>query len=126
MTASFSNSAYSLKLLAIRNLPCLSISHSVAPDKKNLTKSLAFLFVSGSVFNFSSKFVHSFCENPNKHPSSPLVIMNFYPRHSLNFAGIINLPLASRECSYSPISTLFHLTPFLNHFLPLLSTSIKL
>ncbi len=43
ITASFSNPAAILKLLGIRNLPCLSISHSVAPDKKNLTKFLAFL-----------------------------------------------------------------------------------
>ena len=54
MFISFSSVAYVLKLFGNKNLPCLSISHSTAPDKKNLTKSLAFLFVSGRVFNFSS------------------------------------------------------------------------
>ena len=102
ITTSFSSVATFLRLLDIKNLPCLSISHSIAPDKKNLTKSLAFLLVSGRVFNLVSKFSHSFCENPNKHPSKPLVIMNFSPISSLSFAGIINLPLASKECSYWP------------------------
>ena len=57
-----------------------------------------------SDISFSSKFNHSFCENANKHPSNPFVTMNFSPMSCLNFAGIINLPFASRECSYSPIS----------------------
>ena len=104
ITASFSRLAAFLKLFYIKNLPCLSISHSVAPDKKNLTKFLAFLSDNGSAFNLASKFNHSFCENANKHPSNPFVTMNFSPMSCLNLAGIINLPLTSRECSYSPIS----------------------
>ena len=72
--------------------------------RKNLTKFLAFLSESGNAFNFVSKFSHSFCENANKHPSNPFVTMNFSPMSCLNFAGIINLPFVSRECSYSPIS----------------------
>ena len=59
--ASFSRFAAVLKFVGIRNLPCLSISHSVAPDKKNLTKFLAFLSERGNAFNFVSKFNHSFC-----------------------------------------------------------------
>ena len=58
--SSFVISAYSLNVLTNKNLPCLSISHSVAPDRKNLTKSLAFLLVSGSSFNLLSKLDHSF------------------------------------------------------------------
>jgi len=77
--ASFSNAADSLKLFGIKKRPCLSISHSVAPDKKNLTKFLAFLSDNGKAFNFVSKFNHSFCENANKHPSNPFVKMNFSP-----------------------------------------------
>ena len=57
---SFVISAYSLNVLTNKNLPCLSISHSVAPDRKNLTKSLAFLLVSGSSFYLLSKLDHSF------------------------------------------------------------------
>ena len=57
--ASFSKFPAILKFVGIRNLPCLSISHSVAPDKKNLTKFLAFLSDSGKDFSFSSKFNHS-------------------------------------------------------------------
>ena len=104
ITVSFSKFAAVLRLFGIRNLPCLSNSHSVAHDKKNLTKFLAFLSESGNAFNFVSKFSHSFCENANKHPSNPFVTMNFSPMSCLNFAGIINLPFVSRECSYSPIS----------------------
>ena len=51
ITASFSSFAASRKLLGIKNRPCLSNSHSVAPDKKNLTKFLAFLSDKGSSFN---------------------------------------------------------------------------
>ena len=40
--ASFSNPATVLRFAGIKNLPCLSISHSVAPARKNLTKVLAF------------------------------------------------------------------------------------
>ena len=84
ITASFSSFAAVLRFPGIRNLPCLSISHSVAPDKKNLTKFLAFLSESGSVFNLASKFSHSFCEKANKHPSKPLVTMNFSPMSCLS------------------------------------------
>ena len=115
-------SAYALNVLTSKNLPCLSISHSVAPDRKNLTKSLAFLLVSGSSFNLLSKLDHSFWENTNKHPSNPYVIMNFSPISVRNFAGIINLPFPSSECSYSPINTWPHLTIFLPHFVPLSTT----
>lgn len=73
ITVSFSKFADILKLFGIKNLPCLSNSHSVAPDKKNLTKFLAFLSESGNDFNLVSKFNHSFCENANKHPSNPLL-----------------------------------------------------
>ena len=77
---------------------------------------------SGKDFNFVSKFNHSSCEKANKHPSNPFVITNFSPMSCLNFAGIINLPLASRECSYSPINNGHHLFPLLHHFVPLFST----
>ena len=77
ITTSFISSANSLKLLEIRNLPCLSISHSIAPAKKNLENALASLFEIGKVLSFCSKFVHSTNENANKHPSKPLVSMNF-------------------------------------------------
>src|SRR5699024_5465247 len=100
ITVSFSSPAAILKLFGNKNLPCLSISHSVAPDKKNLTKFLAFLSESGKAFNFVSKFIHSSCEDANKHPSKPFVTMNFSPLSCLSFTGILNLPLASRECSY--------------------------
>ena len=83
--ASFSSLADSLKFAGIKNLPCLSISHSVAPDRKNLTKFLAFLSDSGKVLSFVSKLFHSFCENTNKHPSKPFVIINFSPMSCLNF-----------------------------------------
>ena len=72
--------------------------------------------------NFVSKFFHSSIEKANKQPSKPLVIMNFSPISSLNFAGIINLPLASRECSYSPINNGYissHFSTTLFHFSPL-------
>ena len=118
MAASFSNDAASLKLLGIKNLPCLSISHSVAPAKKNLTKFLAFLSDSGSDFSFVSKFNHSSCEKANKHPSKPFVRINVSPISFLSFAGIDILPLASKVCSYSPINIVkFH--PTLYHFYPL-------
>ena len=113
------NFATSRSFPAIKNLPCLSNSHSVAPDKKNLTKFLAFLLVIGSAFNLSSNFPHSDIENPNKQPSKPVVSINFSPMSSLNLAGIINLPFASRECSYSPINTFIHLA---NTFSPLCTT----
>ena len=74
--ASFSNFAEILKFAGIKNLPCLSISHSVAPDKKNLTKFLAFLSDSGNDFSFSSKLFHSFCENTNKNPSIYKILLN--------------------------------------------------
>ena len=122
ITISLSKFAYSFKFAGIKNLPCLSSSSSIAPDKKNLTKSLAFLLVSGKVFNLSSKFSHSCFEKPKRHPSNPLVMMNFSPISYLSFAGIISLLFASNECSYSPIikfchllpvfTTLFHLTRF--------------
>ena len=53
IVTSLSNFATSRSFPAIKNLPCLSNSHSVAPDKKNLTKFLAFLLVIGSAFNLS-------------------------------------------------------------------------
>ena len=49
--------------------------------------------------------------------------MNFSPMSSLIFAGMINLPFASKECSYSPINTFSHLT---NIFTPLCTTSLHL
>ena len=79
MTISLSRLACSLRFEGIKNLPCLSISHSTAPDKKNLTKFLAFFCASGNAFSFSSKFSHSFCEYANIHPSNPLVTTNFSP-----------------------------------------------
>ena len=85
ITASFSNEPACLKLLGIKNLPCLSISHSVAPAKKNLTKFLAFLSDSGSDFNLVSKFNHSYCEKANKHPTNPLVKINVSPISFLSF-----------------------------------------
>ena len=105
IATSLSNAATARSLLAIKNLPCLSSSHSVAPDKKNLTKFLAVLFVIGSVFSLTSNCYHSGIENPNKQPSNPVVIINFSPISSLNFAGIISLPFESKEWIYSPINT---------------------
>ena len=125
IVTSLSNDATSRSFPGIKNLPCLSNSHSVAPDKKNLTKFLAFLFVIGSVFSLSSNYCHSDIENPNKQPSNPVVIMKFSPISSLSFAGIINLPLTSREWLYSPINTFIHLPSHFHHFVPLLTTSPK-
>ena len=65
ITISFFKFAILRKLVGIRNLPCLSISHSLAPDKKNLVNSLEFLFERGKLLSFSSKFVHSESENAN-------------------------------------------------------------
>ena len=100
----------------------MSISHSVAPDKKKRVNSLEFLFDSGSDFNFSSKFDHSSIENANKQPSKPFVTTNLSPIASLSLAGIINLPLASNECSNSPINML-HILPGGS---PLSTTSLHL
>ena len=85
ITTSFLNSANSLRLLLIKNLPCLSRTHSIAPAKKNLEKLRASLLLRGSERNFSSNFFHSFKENANNEPSKPLVTMNFSPISSLNF-----------------------------------------
>ena len=92
ITTSLSKPANYLRLFAIKNLPCLSISHSVAPAKKNLVKSLAFLLEIGSAFNFPSNISHSVKEYTNKHPSNPFVTTNFSPSSSLSLDGMISLP----------------------------------
>ena len=103
-------------------LPMMKEKKAKRLAKKNLVKALASLLEIGRVLNFSSNFSHSVVEKANKHPSKPLVIMNFSPISSLSFAGIISLPLTSRECSYSPINNVYILLPFpttLWHFSPL-------
>src|SRR5699024_8516089 len=94
-------------------LPCLSISHSTAPEKKKRVNARASFLVSGSFFNFSSRIFHSSNGYANKHLSSTLLTIHFSPILSLNFAGTITLPLSSTLCSYSPINIFFH------HFLNL-------
>src|SRR5699024_444818 len=110
---SFSNFEYDLSGCGRFTLPCLSISHSSAPEKKKRVNARASFLVSGSFFNFYSITCHSSHAYAHKYLSSPRVTITFPPRPSLNFAGTITRPLASKLYSYSPIHIFFH------HFLNL-------
>src|SRR5690554_4589567 len=100
--------------------PCLSGSHSTAPEKNKRTKALASAWVVERVFIFSSIIFHSGRGYTNSECSSPRVRTNCSPRPSRNFAGTITRPFSSRECWYSPINN--RPSPQFLHFTPLHST----
>src|SRR5699024_5263551 len=105
---SFSNFEYDLSGCGRFTLPCLSISHSTAPEKKKRVNARASFLVSGSFFNFSSRIFHSSNGYAIKHLTSPRVTINFSTRPSLKFAETITRPLASQILSYSHINIFFH------------------
>ena len=71
----------------------VSTSQEDAPARKNLLNFLAFVLVSGRLFNFSSRAFHSSLSYTNKQPSKPFVTTNSSPSCSLNFDGTIRRPL---------------------------------
>src|SRR5699024_9791113 len=75
-THSLSKSAYFLSVCGILILPCLSTSHSTAPEKKKRVNARASFLVNGNFFNFSSTSFHSSIGYINKHLSSPRVTTN--------------------------------------------------
>src|SRR5699024_12731140 len=60
VTHSVRSEAYVLNGCGIFTRPCLSTSHSTAPEKKNLVNARASFFVTGNCFNFSSNCFCSF------------------------------------------------------------------
>src|SRR5699024_290865 len=60
ITHSLRNEAYVLNGCGIFTRPCLSTSHSTAPEKKNRVNARASFFLTGNCFNFSSNCFHSF------------------------------------------------------------------
>src|SRR5699024_1829557 len=88
-------------------LPCLSTSHSTAPEKKKRVKALASFLVSGSFFSFSSNNFHSSIGYANRHLSSPRVTTKLSPSSSRNLAGTIILPFVSMLCWNSPMNIQF-------------------
>src|SRR5699024_9021868 len=117
-------------------LPCLSTSHSTAPEKKNLVKARASFLVNGSFFNFSSSNFHSSIGYANKHLSSPRVTTKLSPRSSRNLAGTIIRPFVSILCwcspmniEYAPLSytPCYHIPPqFTTYFLKFFPLILKI